>query len=67
MAALHTLLDRRLSFERHPGVDGCDPGPLTFLIRSIRKTSSRQFEDHKIEGCNVDFQKLEKFLSDDNI
>lgn len=48
-------------------MDGCDPGPLTFLIRSIRKASSRQFEDHKIEGCDVDIQRLEEFLSNDSI
>jgi hypothetical protein len=67
MAALRTLLDRQLSFERRLGVDGCDPGPLTFLIRSIRKASSRYLKDHKIEGCDIDFQKLETFLSNDNI
>jgi hypothetical protein len=67
MAALRTLLDRQLSFERRPGVDGCEPGPFTFLIRSIRKASSRYFEDYKIEGCDVDFQKLETFLSKDSI
>lgn len=67
MAARRTLLDRQLSFERRPGVSGCDPGPVTVLARSIQKRSSRRYKDHEIKGSDLSFQDLETFLSEDNI